>query len=50
MYLWYSWNLEGRWLSVGSDLKFDARRDLDDVKAEDVEGKNQVSCCENLPA
>lgn len=31
--------LEDRWLSVGSDLKFDARRDLDDVGAVDVEGK-----------
>lgn len=30
--------LEDRWLSVGSDLKFDARRDLDDVGAMDVEG------------
>lgn len=28
-----------RWISVGSDLKFDARRDLDDVGATCVEGK-----------
>lgn len=28
-----------RWISVGSDLKFDARRDLDDVGASDIEGK-----------
>lgn len=27
-----------RWISVGSDLKFDARRDLDDVGATCVEG------------
>lgn len=27
-----------RWISVGSDLKFDARRDLDDVGAACVEG------------
>jgi len=27
-----------RWISVGSDLKFDARRDLDDVGATSVEG------------
>lgn len=25
------------WVSVGSDLKFDARRDLDDVGGEDLE-------------
>lgn len=34
---------EDRWLSVGSDLKFDARRDLDDVGAMDVEGKCTIS-------
>lgn len=28
-----------RWISVGSDLKFDARRDLDDVGATCAEGK-----------
>jgi len=28
-----------RWISVGSDLKFDARRDLDDVGATYVEGR-----------
>lgn len=28
-----------RWISVGSDLKFDARRDLDDVGAACIEGK-----------
>ena len=33
------WGGGCRWLSVGSDLKFDARRDLDDVGAMDVEGK-----------
>lgn len=27
-----------RWISVGSDLKFDARRDMDDVGATCVEG------------
>lgn len=27
-----------RWISVGSDLKFDARRDMDDVGAVCVEG------------
>lgn len=27
-----------RWVSVGSDLKYDARRDLDDVGAECVKG------------
>lgn len=27
-----------RWISVGSDLKFDARRDLDDVGAMCIEG------------
>ena len=39
---WWWWLGTGggvrRWLSVGSDLKFDARRDLDDVGAMDVEG------------
>jgi hypothetical protein len=38
--IWENWK-QGRtkalWLSVGSDLKFDARRDLDDVGAVDVE-------------
>lgn len=29
-------------MSVGSDLKFDARRDLDDVGAMDVEGKSAL--------
>lgn len=29
-----------RWISIGSDLKYDARRDLDDVGAKCVEGKN----------
>jgi hypothetical protein len=38
-----SWMLEDRWLSVGSDLKFDARRDLDDVGALPVEGKCSIS-------
>lgn len=28
-----------RWVSVGSDLKFDARRDLDDVQATCIEGR-----------
>lgn len=28
-----------RWISVGSDLKFDARRDLDDVNAMCIEGR-----------
>jgi hypothetical protein len=27
-----------RWISVGSDLKFDARRDLDDVGASCIDG------------
>ena len=27
-----------RWISVGSDLKFDARRDLDDVGATCIDG------------
>lgn len=27
-----------RWISVGSDLKFDARRDLDDMGAGCIEG------------
>ena len=27
-----------RWISVGSDLKFDARRDLDDVGATCIQG------------
>ena len=27
------------WISVGSDLKFDARRDLDDVGATNIEGE-----------
>lgn len=31
-----------RWISVGSDLKFDARRDLDDVGAPCVEGKKDM--------
>ena len=35
--------LDDRWLSVGSDLKFDARRDLDDVGAMPVEGKHYIS-------
>lgn len=30
-----------RWISVGSDLKFDARRDLDDVGATCIEGISQ---------
>ena len=25
------------WFSIGNDLKFDARRDLDDAGAEDIE-------------
>jgi hypothetical protein len=29
-----------RWISIGSDLKYDARRDLDDVGAKCVEGAN----------
>lgn len=29
-----------RWISIGSDLKYDARRDLDDVGAKCVEGVN----------
>lgn len=32
-----------RWISVGSDLKFDARRDLDDVGATCIEGKCKAS-------
>ncbi|KAK9133843.1 hypothetical protein Scep_013371 [Stephania cephalantha] len=38
--IWENWNLGRRkalWISVGSDLKFDARRDLDDVGATCVE-------------
>jgi hypothetical protein len=31
-----------RWISVGSDLKFDARRDLDDVGATCIEGKKKL--------
>jgi hypothetical protein len=31
-----------RWISVGSDLKFDARRDLDDVGATCIEGKKSL--------
>lgn len=31
-----------RWISVGSDLKFDARRDLDDVGATYIEGKLHI--------
>jgi hypothetical protein len=27
-----------RWISIGSDLKFDARRDLDDVGASCIDG------------
>jgi hypothetical protein len=27
-----------RWISIGPDLKYDARRDLDDVGAKCVEG------------
>ena len=34
-----------RWISIGSDLKYDARRDLDDVGAKCVEGANlQMHC------
>jgi hypothetical protein len=29
-----------RWISIGSDLKYDARRDLDDVGAKCVEGND----------
>jgi hypothetical protein len=29
-----------RWISIGSDLKYDARRDLDDVGAKCVKGEN----------
>lgn len=29
-----------RWISVGSDLKFDARRDMDDVGAMCVQGSH----------
>ncbi|KAL7592215.1 hypothetical protein Lser_V15G33893 [Lactuca serriola] len=38
--IWENWHLGRRkalWISVGSDLKFDARRDLDDVGATCVE-------------
>lgn len=38
--IWENWKRErtkALWLSVGSDLKFDARRDLDDVGAMEVE-------------
>lgn len=38
--LFFSLMLLCRWISVGSDLKFDARRDLDDVGAAHVEGKS----------
>lgn len=31
-----------RWISVGSDLKFDARRDLDDMGAMCIEGNIQL--------
>lgn len=33
-----------RWISVGSDLKFDARRDLDDVGATCIEGIFASAC------
>ncbi|MCI08742.1 strawberry notch-like protein, partial [Trifolium medium] len=40
--IWENWH-HGRkkalWISVGSDLKFDARRDLDDMGASCIEGK-----------
>ncbi|CAH9053117.1 unnamed protein product [Cuscuta epithymum] len=38
--IWENWHHERRkalWISIGSDLKFDARRDLDDVGARCVE-------------
>lgn len=38
--IWENWqhgNQKALWISVGSDLKFDARRDLDDVGAAGVE-------------
>ncbi|KAI0507168.1 hypothetical protein KFK09_013289 [Dendrobium nobile] len=38
--IWENWhhrNQKALWISVGSDLKFDARRDLDDVGAASVE-------------
>ncbi|KAL4201430.1 hypothetical protein AMTRI_Chr02g216010 [Amborella trichopoda] len=38
--IWENWHLgrhKALWISVGSDLKFDARRDLDDVGASCVE-------------
>ncbi|KAJ8425970.1 hypothetical protein Cgig2_009508 [Carnegiea gigantea] len=40
--IWENWQHGRRkalWISVGSDLKFDARRDLDDVGATCVEGR-----------
>ncbi|KAI9161515.1 hypothetical protein LWI28_018189 [Acer negundo] len=43
--IWENWH-HGRkkalWISVGSDLKFDARRDLDDVGAKCVEGRSRL--------
>nr|XP_034923648.1 protein FORGETTER 1-like isoform X2 [Populus alba] len=41
--IWENWRHARRkalWISVGSDLKFDARRDLDDVGAAHIEGKS----------
>jgi hypothetical protein len=38
--LFFSLMILCRWISVGSDLKFDARRDLDDVGAAHIEGKS----------
>ncbi|XP_020573250.1 protein FORGETTER 1 [Phalaenopsis equestris] len=38
--IWENWqhgNQKALWISVGSDLKFDARRDLDDVGAASIE-------------
>jgi len=34
-----------RWVSVGSDLKYDARRDLDDVGAKCVQGVRPFHLC-----
>ena len=33
-----------RWVSIGADLKFDARRDLDDVGLKEAEGAHHQTC------
>jgi len=46
--IWENWQ-QGRhkavWVSVGSDLKYDARRDLDDVGAKCVQGVRPFHLC-----